>query len=258
MAIGCQTRDRETMNQSHISESLAGLDQGLIEKYQLTEYISPILPTIFMGMYREEDFALLSGHIGDGTIVWFGSDAKDLADDWIDMVNKFVNIAVSHQVLDTLESKGVDAIYYPFNAVIPDKWQQVPNGNKIFWYSGNSPEYYGQDLINEIKERIDIPIIRAGHDTFSRDQLVDVYSQCFINLRLTPHDGCPNTNIEMGLMGRRSIYNGDLPASIPWQSVSDICQNIMKEYQCRHLDNSFISKIYHTFVNYERMSTLFI
>lgn len=258
MAIGCQTRDRETMNQSHISESLAGLDQGLIEKYQLMEYISPILPTIFMGMYRDEDFNLLSGHIGDATIVWFGSDAKDLREDWVDMVNKFVNIAVSHQVMDTLESKGVDAIYYPFNAVVPHHWQLVPNGDKIFWYSGNSPEYYGQELINEIKERINIPIIRAGHDTFTKEQLKDVYAQCFLNLRLTPHDGCPNTNIEMGLMGRRSIYNGDLPASIPWQSVDDICQSIMTEYSTRHVDNVYISRIYHNFVNYERMSTLFI
>jgi hypothetical protein len=85
-----------------------------------------------------------------------------------------------------------------------------------------------------------------------------VYSQCFLNLRLTPHDGCPNTNIEMGLMGRRSIYNGDLPASIPWTSVDDICQNIMLEYSLREFSNNQVSKIYHTFVNYERMSTLFI
>jgi hypothetical protein len=244
--------------QAHISESLAGLDKGLIQKYNLTPYEVATWDTVFMGMYRQEDLETLATHLGASTIVWFGSDAKDLPEDWIKFMQDSVNIAVSQQVLETLASKGIEAVWCPINAVIPHEWPVVPNGDKIFWYSGNAPEYYGESLINEIKERINIPIIRAGHDTFSRDQLVDVYSQCFINLRLTPHDGCPNTNIEMGLMGRRSIYNGDLPASIPWQSVSDICQNIMKEYQCRHLDNSHISKIYHTFVNYERMSTLFI
>ena len=246
------------MMQAHISESLTGLDKGLIEKYNLIPYESCIGEIVFMGMYREEDLVLLATHLGTRTIVWFGSDAKDLPADWIKFVKNARNIAVSHQVQETLEAKGVDSIWCPINAVIPHHWPLVPNGDKIFWYSGNAPEYYGESMINEIKERINIPIIRAGHDTFTKDQLVDVYSQCFINLRLTPHDGCPNTNIEMGLMGRRSIYNGDLPASIPWQSVSDICQNIMKEYQCRHLDNSHISKIYHTFVNYERMYTLFI
>jgi hypothetical protein len=244
--------------QAHISESLAGLEKGLIEKYQLKEYISSILPIIFMGMYREEDLVLLASHVGTSTIVWFGSDAKDLPDDWIKFVKDARNIAVSHQVQETLQAKGIDSIWCPINAVIPHHWPLVPNGDKIFWYSGNAPEYYGESLINEIKERINIPIIRAGHDTFTKEQLVDVYSQCFVNLRLTEHDGCPNTNIEMGLMGRKSIYNGDLPASIPYQSVDDICRIIMFEFKFRNLDNTTISKIYHKFVNYERMSTLLI
>ena len=246
------------MNQAHISESLAGLDKGLIKKYNLVPYSNFIFPAIFMGMYREEDFNLFSKHIGGATVIWFGSDALDLREEWVDTINSAVNIAVSQRVADTLEIKGVDAMVYPFNSVEAEMWPCVPNGDKIFWYSGNSPEFYGQELINEIKERIDIPIIRAGHDTFSREELVSVYSQCFLNLRLTPHDGCPNTNIEMGLMGRRSIYNGDLPASIPWHSVDDICNNIMLEYSLREFSNKEVSKIYHTFVNYERMSTLFI
>lgn len=246
------------MKQSHISKSLAGLDENLIEKYNLTEYITPILPAVFMGMYRQEDFDLLSEHIGQSTIVWFGSDAKDLPDEWVPHVKLSMNIAISRQVLETLRSKGVDGIYFPINAVLPHKWKNVPNGDKMFWYSGNSPEYYGESLINEIKERINIPIIRAGHDTFTREQLVDVYSQCFLNLRLTPHDGCPNTNIEMGLMGRRSIYNGDLPLSFPWESVDDICMTIMEEYNTRHMPNQYVTENYNIFTNYERMSSLFI
>jgi hypothetical protein len=244
--------------QAHISDSLAGLDKGLIQKFNLTPYEVATWDTVFMGMYREEDLTTLATHLGSSTIVWFGSDAKDLPEDWIKFMKDSINIAVSHQVLETLASKGIEAVWCPINAVIPHQWPLVPNGDKIFWYSGNTPEFYGQDLINEIKERINIPIIRAANDTFTKEELVDVYSQCFLNLRLTPHDGCPNTNIEMGLMGRRSIYNGDLPASIPWQSVDDICQSIMREYSTRRIDNMCISNIYHKFVNYERMSTLFI
>ena len=244
--------------QAHISESLAGLDKGLIQKYNLTPYEVATWDTVFMGMYRQEDLETLATHLGASTIVWFGSDAKDLPEESVKFMQDSVNIAVSQQVMETLASKGIEAVWCPINAVIPHEWPVVPNGEKIFWYSGNAPEYYGESLINEIKERINIPILRAGHDTFTKEQLVDVYSQCFLNLRLTPHDGCPNTNIEMGLMGRRSIYNGDLPASIPWQSVDDICQSIMTEYISRNVDNIYISKIYHNFVNYERMSTLFI
>ena len=244
--------------QAHISESLAGLDKGLIEKYNLTPYNVATLDTVFMGMYRQEDLEILATHLGGSTIVWFGSDAKDLPEDCVKFVKDSVNIAVSQQVLETLASKGIEAIWCPINAVIPHHWPLVPNGDKIFWYSGNAPEIYGETMINEIKERINIPIIRAGNDTFTKSELYYVYSHCFLNLRLTEHDGCPNTNIEMGLMGRRSIYNGDLPGSIPWQSVDDICQSIIREFSTRHMDNMYISKIYHNFVNYERMSTLFI
>ncbi len=48
--------------QAHISESLAGLDKGLIKKFNLTPYESPIIDTLFMGMYREEDLMLLATH----------------------------------------------------------------------------------------------------------------------------------------------------------------------------------------------------
>ena len=246
------------MIQSHISQSLAGLDENLILKYNLIKYTNPITTAIFFGMYRDEDYVLMCNHIGQKSIIWFGSDALDLNPEWINEVNNCVNIGVSHQVVDTLQCYGVDAVWYPVNAVMPHMWPNKPNGDKLFWYSGNAPEFYGESLINEIKERINLTIIRAGHDTFTRDQLVDVYSQCFLNLRLTAHDGSPNTNIEMGLMGRRSIYNGELPASIPWQGVDDICQSIMREYHCRHVENKYISEIYHNFVNYERVSSLFV
>ena len=75
------------MNQAHISKSLAGLDQGLIKKYNLVPYTNFIFPAIFMGMYREEDFNLFSKHIGGATIIWFGSDSIDLREEWVDTIN---------------------------------------------------------------------------------------------------------------------------------------------------------------------------
>lgn len=99
-------------------------------------------------------------------------------------------------------------------------------------------------MIEQIEERIDIPIIKADYQTFTKDQLYDVYAQCFLNLRLTPHDGCPNTNLQMGLMGRKSIYNGDLPHSIAWTDVDNICESIMREYDNRHLSDNVSSDFY--------------
>jgi hypothetical protein len=246
------------MIQAHISQSLEGLEHGLIEKYGLIISDLNVGATLFMGMYREEDFNNFYLNPFESTIIWFGSDALNLPNEWIKALNNANHIAVSKQVQATLKTKGIDSIYRPINAVIPSQFPNVPNGDALFWYYGNAPEFYGLELINEIEKRINIPILKVGYGNLSKDTMFAFYSKCFLNLRLTPHDGCPNTNIEMGLMGRKSIYNGDLPCSINWDSIDSICNTIEIEYQNRKNDNTIISEEFINFTKYERMPKMFI
>jgi len=58
---------------------------------------------------------------------------------------------------------------------------------------------------------------------------MEFYKRSFIGLRLTQHDGLPNTVIELGLMGRRCIYNGDLINAINWRNIQDIIKIINTE-----------------------------
>jgi len=37
----------------------------------------------------------------------------------------------------------------------------------------------------------------------------------------------------MGMMGRRSIYNGGVPTAIMWHNIEDIIYNITEEYKNR-------------------------
>jgi hypothetical protein len=246
------------MIQAHISQSLEGLEQGLIEKYKLEPIEDFSKDIVFMGMYRDADFYTLCREIKKCWIVWFGSDAKDLLLDYVPYTKKATNIAVSKQVQETLKAKGIESIYYPINAVIPSHYTNVPNGDSLFWYYGNAPEFYGLDLIDEIEQRLSIPIVRVGYNELNKTELINLYKKCFLNLRLTPHDGCPNTNIEMGLMGRKSIYNGELPCSIKWDSIDSICNTIETEYQNRKNDNTIISQEFINFTKYERMPKMFI
>ena len=50
-----------------------------------------------------------------------------------------------------------------------------------------------------------------------------------MGLRLNSHDGGSEGVIEMGLMGRRSVHNGDTPASLKWDTVDDIVSLIRRE-----------------------------
>jgi len=65
------------------------------------------------------------------------------------------------------------------------------------------------------------------------EKLRKIYERCFCGLRLTKHDGLPNQVIEMGVMGRRTIYNGDIPGSISWNknNIDEIIKNIDIESQ---------------------------
>jgi hypothetical protein len=246
------------MTQAHISQSLEGLEQGLIEKYGSLPWDSSS-KILFFGMYREEDFnRLVYNDPINCKVIWFGSDALNLPTEWIERVKEVTNIAVSKQVQATLKEKGIDSIYRPINSVIPNNFPNVPNGDNLFWYYGNAPEFYGLELVGEIEQRLSIPIVRVGYNELNKTELIETYKQCFLNLRLTPHDGCPNTNIEMGLMGRKSIYNGDLPCSIKWYSIDSICRAIETEYQNRKNDNTIISQKFINFTQYERMPKMFI
>ena len=54
-----------------------------------------------------------------------------------------------------------------------------------------------------------------------------------MGLRLTNIDGLPNTVLEMGLMGRHCIHNGNTPNSLNYKSVEDIINHINNEYNNR-------------------------
>jgi hypothetical protein len=236
--------------QAFISESLSGLITGFRKKYNLTTYKDSLQPCTFIGMYRDKDFDAYVNHKAYKEIIFTGSDALNINKEWIRKLKKADKIyAISEQIQKSLEKNRIESILKTFNPTIADQWKPTPNGNSIYWYYGKGAEdFYGAELIKEIESKISIPIIKANYKTFNKSDLYKIYQDCFINLRLTPHDGCPNTNLQMGLMGRRSIYNGDLPHSIRWESVNDIINAIESEYETRHQDNTIIANDFYNFV----------
>jgi hypothetical protein len=236
--------------QACISRSLAGLTKGYRKKYNLRTYFDSLEPLLFIGMYRQKDFDLFLNHKGEKAIVYCGSDARDLPIEWIEEIKKAdANYSISNFTKQSLLNHNINSEYYPINATIADDWKPCKNGDNIYWYySPNCPEIYGAEFIDEIEKRTGFNIIKAHLKSHTQKELESVYASCFLNLRLTQHDGCPNSNLQMGLMGRASIYNGDLPHSIAWNNIDDICENIITVYNQRHKPNDIISKDFYNFV----------
>lgn len=244
------------MKQAHISRSLSGLPFRNV--YNLSKYTDSEKPLIIFGMYRQRDLDILLNHNSDITLVWQGCDGRDLTDEWAELI-KSKNVkhyAISHWISDSLTAKGIEHELVPISATKP-KLSIKPNGDAIYIYSSDlSPEsgdYHGDYFIDEIKQRTGLEVIRATINTYSKKDLFRIYEKCFINLRLTKYDGCPNTNLEMGLMGRKSIFNGGIPHSIKWDNIDDICESIMKEYETRHEDNSQVAYDIQKYIQHDRM-----
>jgi len=89
-----------------------------------------------------------------------------------------------------------------------------------------------------VERRTGIEVVYAEYNTYTRAQLMDVYGGCFVGLRLTPRDGVSVTAVELGMMGRRVIFNGDTPSAIKWKGIDDICESVKKEYENRHIDDT--------------------
>lgn len=249
--------------QYYRSASLEGLEYQ--EKYDLADYTDSLGHLVIFGMYRQEDFDVWRQHLGKCTIVWQGSDALKLPFQWASKFNSSEgcdtkHIAISHWVFDELKSKFLNpTLNYLSATVSSPELANCPNGDFIHFYSSNqsneSAAIFGENMIPEIIMKTGIPIIRTAFGMYDKPTLFDIYRKCFLNLRLTEFDGCPNTNLEMGLMGRKSVYNGKgFPGAIPWVDINHVCDIILEEYDNRKNDNFSVSKEVLNFINQNTLS----
>lgn len=237
--------------QIYTSKSLEGLD--FQSKYNLSNYTNKHKDLYIFGMYRNEDYQTLVNHKGNATVIWQGMDAKTCLHQWVDKLRTVKNIAISHWISDSLNKLSIRHELKAISATKVDSYINEPLGDSVYFYSSNGSKesqlLYGENYLEDIRKKTGLNIIRAAWDTYNKQELKEVYKKCFLGLRLTKYDGCPNGVLEMGLMGRKSIFNGNLPHSIKWSNVDDICENILKEYDNRDKNNNYISKDFIKFIN---------
>lgn len=230
------------IKQIHVAGGLIHFKPDFMRRWAGREYSNPDAPAIFFGMYGQQEKELLRRHRGLARIVWGGSDAMRIDSKLMEVIRRpnVEHVAIGHFIGADLAALGLKFKLVPLTGVLPNP-DPCPRGEKIYWYHGGKPDFYGGKLVEEIRRRVPYEFVEARHTTFARKVLYEKYRECFIALRLTPHDGLPVTVLEMGMLGRRSIYNGMVPHSIPWLNVDDIVENIHKEYERRGEANGHIA-----------------
>jgi len=207
---------------------------NFLEKYDLSIYNNIKKSTIFFGCYNpQKDFNNIINHQGLGILVWCGSDIQMINFHKIIKIKNRKNIkhiAISKFIADDLRKLGIEfkrlSIYPSKN--IPDP---QPLGDYIYSYVPKFRyDYYGGRIIDKLKKLLpNEKFIITSNEQYPKEEVIEFYKKSFIGLRLTQHDGLPNTVIELGLMGRRCIYNGILPNVIAWNGILDIIKKIKTE-----------------------------
>jgi len=238
------------VNQIRFSESVKKFKEPMIDKYGLKPYKYDDLPVIFFGLYRIEDYLELVSHKSKSIIIWRGSDSLNIKkyEKYIPKIKKSKNIAISQFISDDLSKYEISHKKIPITSTKNIK-NLKPRGENIYFYGDLENKMYGGDIIKRIIDKIPYNVIFTKSNTYKKEELEKIYESCFIGLRLTKHDGLPNTVCEMGLMGRKCLYNGNTPNAIPYTSDKDIITLINKEYKNRNLDNSEIVDNMYDFLN---------
>ena len=231
----CLTR----IAQCRVSRVLRFFEQRFMSKYDFAPYTNPKEPAVFFGCYRRgsgvADLPTVLKHRGLAIVVFSGSDATQLGDNARKLKAPNIRlVAISAFIARDLDKLGLSYTKFPVCPSTTGEVNPVPLGHDIYAYSAHgNPTFYGEPVVRRLEKRLPQFRFRVCYaeppDCVPHEQMPRVYAKCFMGLRLVPHDGLPNTVVELGLMGRRCVWNGDLPNALHYTDEDSIVQLILKE-----------------------------
>ena len=209
-------------------------------------------PCVFYGIFSENDIKLLESITSYKIIIWTGGDINIdhknpvVRNKVISNLKRILNvkdvyhIAISNSISNKLDKLGIKYKVVPFMPINLNKFMPVKKGKSIYVYVGDGSEVYGRKLYTDIYKRLknDYSFIFAANPVSKngmfknleipdviysdKNNIHNIYSQCFIGLRFTIHDGLSASVQELGCMGIKTINNLDTPSTINYNKILDI------------------------------------
>jgi len=219
--------------------ALSSFRRPFFKKYGLAGYRNANEPAIFFGVYKPQWRRIL-GHKGLLVMVWAGTDILQVTKnqhmiDHLKARKNTFHIAISRYIAVDLDNIGLPYRRLPITPFVPDLGP-VPIGNKIYAYlPPQFPAIYGKHIVDRLQVKMPyLKFIISDFNKMERNILIrKIYPQCFLGLRLTKHDGLSNTVMELGLMGRKVIWNGGTPHTISWNNEKELVRVIKDAYKKR-------------------------
>ncbi len=221
---------------ARVSGSLPFFDRKFQRRHGLRRHRGEKLPVVQVGCLGQEDFDFIQKHSSDVILVWCGKDIKDqaaLSPEQRYMFRAGVHhVAISNFIEASLNTCGTKYKKVPVNFTPLTRFAPSSPGLSVYVYAPEGgEEKYGWNMAQEVlRELPGTSVFRAGLEWSPKD-MIRLYKRMFIGLRLLDHDGLSNTVVELGLTGRRCVWNGDTPNAIPYKNMADVVAAIKAEQE---------------------------
>lgn len=220
----------------HVSKSIEFFGDRFCKKWGLVKNVEPEKPLVLFGCYVMDDVLIALNHAKTQkvVIVWAGSDTMNYKNTQILKNNENIHhIAGSKWCCDDLQNFGLKHEYLPITVIDDAKLElkAEPLGEKIYVYtSKNNPAFYGSELINQLVDFFGSNMFYINvYNSMCWEELLQAYKNSFIGVRLVEHDGISETVVELGLLGRMVINNGNEPNCLKYSSIHEIISLIIEE-----------------------------
>jgi hypothetical protein len=250
------------INQGYVSKSLSFFKISFMKKYNLVEYTNINKPCVFYGCYNDNDLNKIINHQSLKVVVFGGTDtyykkinfSKRMLMTIKNIPNTFF-VSQSKFISDDLKHFNINYKFLQIAPTVNLKCIPTKKGPNIYVYTNPHNELtYGSNFYYRlIKEFKDINFIltcakKSNNNKikcYSKNELHKIYSSCFLGLRLIQHDGISATIQEMGLLGIKTINNGNSPACINYTNYDSIVRIIKDERKkIGEVDNEISKKTY--------------
>ena len=205
-----------------ISQSVEGIGRRVRQKFKLNGYVYDKAPTMFYGVYTQNDVNRILNHSGPALVVWCGNDSSRAH--LVEQVPEEDSItcwAKSESVQERLFAAGrKNVLVVPISGVEPTVKMLLP-GKQVYTY-GDGAIYRG-DVIKLLRDQLPPrEVIWVPKPTLPQHMIFRYYERCYAGIRLTKEDGLSNTVLEMTLMGRPCVTLQNLPYSYMLQSEPNV------------------------------------
>ena len=209
----------------------------IFPKWGMYQYLNKNAPVVFFGCYSVMAKTAIMNHKGLVVIVWAGGDSLRLVErqDFVEYCqrneHRVFHFAHSWWIQRDLEFYGLK---YIDKVILPQNLEQFKfepkKGRSIYHYTApdkNRQWYYGTDIVSKLRDRwVNVKgypdnVYITNFTALKGQELIDAYADSSVGVRLTEHDNMALSCIEMGLMGRRSIFNGNIPCAIPYPTKGE-------------------------------------